>query len=178
MVRKKGTATKRLGETLVTTGHITRDQLQDALEAQRGNGFRLGTNLLIKGYIGEEQLARFLSAQMGLPAVDHIGEVPDAVRQRVPADIAELRVVFPIAMDRDRLVLAMADPSDADAIREVEACAKCRVRAVVAPELVVTNAIWKQYQIVPDQETADLLMTGDLGVDVAEHPTYQMDVTA
>lgn len=176
--RNTPSSKRRLGETLVRMGHITAEQLDEALEAQRSNGFRLGTNLLIKGYLGEEQLAKFLSEQMGLPAVDHIDAVPDAVRRRVPADLAQLRVVFPLGISRDELVLAMADPSDQEAIREVEATAKCKVRAVVAPELVVTHAIWHQYRITPDPQTLDLLMTGDLGLSVSEHETFEMDVTA
>lgn len=167
---------RRLGETLVSLGHITAEQLQDALEAQRSNGFRLGTNLLIKGYLEEEDLARFLSEQMGLPSVDRIDAVGSEVRQRVPADIAQLRVVFPLGMAEDRLLLAMADPSDKDAIAEVEACARCRVKIVVAPELVVSNAIWKQYRITPDPETADL-WTEDFSIGPPEHETWQMDQT-
>lgn len=169
---------RRIGEALLRQGHITSEQLEDALEAQRTNGFRLGTNLLIKGYLEEEELAKFLSEQLGLPSVDKIEPVPDNVRRRVPADVAQLRVVFPLGMSKDELVLAMADPSDREAIHEVEACAKCRVKAVVAPELVVTNAIWKQYQITPDPQTADLLLTGDLQIGPEEHETYEMDVTA
>lgn len=165
---------RRLGETLVSLGHITADQLDDALDAQRSNGYRLGTNLLIKGYLEEEELARFLSEQLGLPSIDHIDPVPDEVRRRVPADLAQLRVVFPLGMVRDELVLAMADPSDGDAVREVEACAKCTVQVVVAPELVVSNAIWKQYRITPDPMTSDL-WTEDFSIGPPEHTTWEVD---
>lgn len=169
---------RRLGEALLRQGHITAEQLEDALNAQRSNGFRLGTNLLIKGYLEEEQLAKFLSEQLGLPSVDKIDQVEDTVRRRVPADLAQLRVVFPLGMAKDELVLAMADPSDREAIEEVEACSKCRVKAVVAPELVVTNAIWRQYKISPEPQTTDLLLTGDLDIGPEEHETFEMDLTA
>lgn len=168
---------RRLGETLVDLGHITEEQLDEALSAQRSNGFRLGTNLLIRGYLEEEDLARFLSDQMGVPAVDRIEAVSNEVRAFVPSEVAQLRVVFPLGVSGEELVLAMADPSDRDAIREVENCSHCKVRVVVAPELVVTNAIWKQYAITPEPEYLDMC-TEDLNVGLPEPTTWQVDETA
>ncbi len=165
---------RRLGETLVNLGHITEEQLDEALSAQRTNGYRLGTNLLIKGYLEEEDLARFLSEQMGLPAVDRIEAVSNEVRAFVPSEVAQLRVVFPLGVHDNELVLAMADPSDHDAIREVENCSNCKVKVVVAPELVVTNAIWKQYEVTPDPDYMDMC-TEDLNVGLPEPTTWQMD---
>ena len=145
-----------LGELLLAQGRVTAAQLDEALLAQRDNGRRVGSSLVLLGYLAEDELAGFLSEQLGVPSVTRIPAVPDAVRRRVPAELAELHTAFPLAMDGPMLVVAMADPSDTAARRELALAARCEIRPVVAPELVILDALRRQYVGAPRVDTVDL----------------------
>lgn len=149
-----------IGEMLVTQGRVTGDQLAEALRAQQQHGRRVGSTLVLLGYLAEDELARFLSDQLGVPAVERIPAVPEAVRRRVPVDLALLHTVFPLALKKGELTLAMADPSDEVAVREVAAAARCAVHPVVSPELVILNALRRQYDTLPRGDTMDLVDGG------------------
>lgn len=169
---------ERLGETLVRTGRITDTELKRALDAQRVNGRRLGTNLLMMGYLEEEELAHFLSQQLDVEAIDRIPDVDPAVRDRVPEDLAQLHQVFPLGVHSGVLRLAMADPTDRSAIREVERATQCRVSPVVAPELVVTHAIFRQYAAERPPETLDIDADDiTMSVGLADAETLSVDLT-
>ncbi|MES2353685.1 MAG: hypothetical protein V4568_04625 [Pseudomonadota bacterium] len=53
----------RLGETLVLTNEITRQQLQQALDKQKQTGKKLGEVLVEEGYVNTNQVNRVLQVQ-------------------------------------------------------------------------------------------------------------------
>jgi hypothetical protein len=56
----------RLGELLVSTGHITREQLDDALSKQSGSGKKIGEVLIEEGYAKPHHVRRCLRMQQML----------------------------------------------------------------------------------------------------------------
>ncbi|MEI7466544.1 MAG: hypothetical protein WCJ87_14470, partial [Burkholderiales bacterium] len=60
----------RLGDVLVKQMLITEEQLQTALEMQRGTGKRLGRLLIDIGFVTEEAVAHGLARQLRVPAVN------------------------------------------------------------------------------------------------------------
>lgn len=137
----------RIGDLLVVGRHITQDQLDRALEAQKLYGRRLGTNLVEMGAISGAALARFLGRQLGLPCLTTIRNVEPEVLATIPKDMARRLRVFPVAIDDSdhALHLAMEDPLDADAIRDVERITCRSVRPYVAPETVIVYAMSRYY---------------------------------
>ena len=68
---------RRLGEALVASGHITAEQLGAALDLQRTGGGKLGQILIHNKFIDERKLLEFLSKQFGIEFVDLRGkEIP------------------------------------------------------------------------------------------------------
>jgi hypothetical protein len=53
-----------IGDILVEENIITREQLRDAISAQRNTGQRLGRVLIDKGYVEEDELYRVLGEQL------------------------------------------------------------------------------------------------------------------
>ena len=51
----------KFGDLLVESGLITREQLEEALRAQKQLGGRLGSNLIRMGLISEDSVTSFLS---------------------------------------------------------------------------------------------------------------------
>src|SRR5262249_43076885 len=110
----------RLGDRLIAEGLITREQLQQALAAQKGTRDKLGSILVRLGAISEDKLLGFLSRQYNVPSVS-LGQLniePDVLRL-VPGPLAEKLEVLPIKRSGNTLTLAMADPSNVLALDDV-----------------------------------------------------------
>ncbi|RMG95890.1 MAG: hypothetical protein D6708_02835 [Candidatus Dadabacteria bacterium] len=132
-------------------GLITETQLQAALSSQKTWGGKLGSTLVRMGFVKEEDILRCLSAQLRLPAVDFrkVRISPRALAA-VPLRIAEKYHVIPVALKEESgkksVILAMADPTNLDAISEIEFQTGVNVRPVVATESGITRAINYYYR--------------------------------
>ena len=116
----------RLGELLVEAEIITRAQLDEILVIQQSDPRRLGTLLVEAGLITETQVTQILSQQLSVPWVSlyHI-DFSRQLLNLVPREVAEKYCLVPIFVRRvrgfgdDTLYVAMDDPSDEAAQREV-----------------------------------------------------------
>jgi type IV pilus assembly protein PilB len=98
--------------------------------------------------LSEEELLQLLSNQHGVPSVklDDVQVAPD-VLAHVPAEIALRHQLLPMNVDDESptLVVAMADPSDAAVIDEIQRQTGLTVEVVVAPPSRVRRAIDRHY---------------------------------
>ena len=60
----------RIGDVLIRHGVINEDQLNMALEAQKGTKMKLGEALIEIGAVSDDQIARALSEQLHLDIID------------------------------------------------------------------------------------------------------------
>jgi hypothetical protein len=142
----------KLGELLLNEKLITPEQLDDALKNQTIFGIKLGSALIELGFISDEQLCRFLSRKLGVPAVSPriMATIPPSVLSLVPAELAGKYRVVPIRADGKKLALAMADPTDFKAIEEVAFVSGCVILPHIVPDVRLTAALSKYYQIRGD----------------------------
>ncbi len=135
-------AYKRLGELLIDAGTINEEQLNRALELQKGSKDRLGTVLIDNEIISEDELIDALTMQLGIDYVDLTKiKIPVEMAQTVPKSIAKQYMVVPIQVIRDELVLAMSDPLNFYAIEDVKKSSRKKVKPVVARASAVDYAI-------------------------------------
>ncbi len=135
-------AYKRLGELLIDAGTINEEQLNRALELQKGTKDRLGTVLIDNEIISEDELIDALTMQLGIDYVDLTKiKIPVEMAQTVPKSIAKQYMVVPIQVVRDELVLAMSDPLNFYAIEDVKKSSRKKVKPVVARASAVDYAI-------------------------------------
>ncbi len=145
------TRKKRFGEILTEAGLINDTQLAAALHSQRTWGGKLGSTLVRMGVAREEDILRCLSNQLRLPSVDFrkIKISPRAL-DAVPLRVAEKYNVIPVALKEElgkkSVILAMSDPTNLDAVREIQFQAGVNVRPVVATESSITRAIDQYYR--------------------------------
>ena len=142
--------TKKIGELLVEAGLISEAQLQEALRQQRIAGGRMGSNLVALGFVDEEVLMDFLAQKTGVPRLDtsHV-DVPLEVLKRIPRRLAEQFNLLPVAFKEPKtLVLAMADPSDLNAIDSARFASGLHVDPVVAAHTAIRHLIAEQYRKV------------------------------
>jgi len=169
----------RLGELLVRSNLITRDQLQRALEEQKHSGgqLRLGAILVKEGYISESELTAFLSKQYSVPSINLAEfEIDSAVVKLLPVEVVQKYQAIPVNRSGSTLILAMSDPSNIFAIDDIKFMTGYNVEVVVASDTGIKTAIDKYY----DQSASLADMMSDLDMDdlevVADHE--EVDVTS
>lgn len=123
---KQKTERKRLGEMLVEEGIITKEQLSRALKEQKISDEKLGRILMRLGYItSEDVLIKFLGKQrdstVGINVFKEV--IDERFVNMVPRDVAEKHKAIPVGFKSEgnirKLILAMADPSDLEAVDAV-----------------------------------------------------------
>lgn len=127
---------------LVEAGVVTDAQVDAALVRQRETGRRIGECLVELGSLAEEDIAWALARQLGLSFVDVQGDTldPDLVRSIPEAILRRLQLV-PLVRGDERLVVAAADPTDLDALREVEKLVGQPVECVSATAGAIDRAL-------------------------------------
>ncbi|HWI41901.1 MAG TPA: hypothetical protein VNX25_10480 [Verrucomicrobiae bacterium] len=142
----------RIGEMLLKAGLITAAQLDEALKNQVIFGGRLGTNLIEIGAVKEEDLARVLGEKLGVPYAppQMLNSVPAEVIRLLPKSIAQQYRVIPFHLEKNRLSLVMADPSDLSAVDEIAFITGFIVRPFVASEVRIALALERYYQVRRD----------------------------
>ena len=148
MARAATAQRKRIGEMLVDSGFVTEHQLQEALEIQRSSPELLGKILVNRGYCTEMDVLKMLARQMGVPFVDlsRIKIVP-IIAKSLPPHVAQRHKVIPVSKDRQKIVLAMANPLNVFAIDEVKLMTGLNVHPVLAPEEQVLAAVHANYGV-------------------------------
>ncbi|HET7539208.1 MAG TPA: hypothetical protein VFK05_05030 [Polyangiaceae bacterium] len=146
----------RLGDLLVEAQIVSRAQLEEILVAQKSDGRRIGTLLVEAGLVTETQVTQILSQQLSVPWVSlyHI-DFSRQLLNLVSHDLAEKYCLVPIFVRRVRslgetLYVAMDDPSDEAALREVGQWAGLPVRAMIAPPTDIRSAIRVYYGVGKD----------------------------
>ena len=139
----------RLGDALVKDGMISEEQLQKALELQKGSGRKLGETLIDAGMVTEENIAKVLSKQLGYESIDlqNISISKDVLDLVTPSVLKKNRVI-PIEYAPDNmniLRVAMADPLDLDAMDDISIITGCHVEPLVSTPRNVMLAIDRFY---------------------------------
>lgn len=145
----------RIGDMLVAAGLVTEAQVQQALASQKASGRRLGEELIALGFISETQMTQVLSNQLAIPwvSLQHV-EFSKDLLDLIPGSLAAAHGVIPIYERVVRragqtLFVAMADPTNQEALEEVGRVVGKPVKPMVAPPTDIRNAIQVYYFGVP-----------------------------
>ncbi len=143
--------TPRIGELLVTEGLLTRPELEQALTAQQIYGGRLGTVIVEHGFVHEDDLARLLARQLGVPVVsrEDLADVPPDVRALIPQAMAIKYGIVPFRYHeaRNRVSVAMADPTNLQLGDEIQFALGRGTEFFACPEIVLGRALEKYYGV-------------------------------
>ncbi|HWV39061.1 MAG TPA: hypothetical protein VN033_11385 [Vulgatibacter sp.] len=154
----------KLGELLLSSGAIDRYQLEAALGYQKRWGGKLGEIVVDMQFTGDDRICGALARQLGVPAVDlSAREIPLDVIRTVPRAVCEKYKLFPFDVTRPekgpaRLWVAMADPTNLEAIDEVRFRSGMHVSIAAAPASAVDAAI-RRY-IYGERDPGEIVPTG------------------
>ena len=139
---------KQLGDLLVDSKLITRDNLEEALKIQQEKGGLLGQVLVSLGFTTEEAIAQALTAQYGFPYLPLGGyEIEPEVAKIIPEHVAKQYDLIAVERVGDILTVAMSNPLNTQAVEDVEMLTHFKVQVFVTTSTDVTHAIKNNYKL-------------------------------
>ncbi len=170
--RERATDQPLIGEMMVERGLIRADDLAAALEGQQTSGRRIGELLVQRGALSSIQLTQILAERAGHPFMDLTSWTVDPVLVlELPDDVASNHCAIPIRRERDRFVVAMADPDDVFALDDLRVVTGLRIFAVMADRAQVEDAIERAYNRAEVVSSVD-----DAASDYAEEHDHDSEI--
>jgi general secretion pathway protein E len=166
-------ASPLIGQILLASGKIDLASLERALRIQKeGAKERLGSLLVTLGMAAAKDVAQALASQQGLAFIDS-AQFPDSpmLEEKVSARFLKDIRALPISEDAQTLTLAMADPTDAYAIKAFQMVTGRQVQVVAAVPADIEAALDKLYNKksgATDLDGAIRLDGDDLAADVQQ----------
>nr|MDQ3574636.1 hypothetical protein [Actinomycetota bacterium] len=113
-------SSRRLGEHLVERKVLSRDTLEALLGREAEDGIPLAKLLVAEELVSEKDLVSAVAAQAGIPFVDfaHTAVNP-TLDGLVPVEVARRHLAVAVDVEGSDLLVAMADPSDTQAVAAV-----------------------------------------------------------
>jgi type IV pilus assembly protein PilB len=136
---RRGLKTRTRGkiwDILISQRKLTGEQLQRAIESQRGKPQELGKALVSLGYISAADLARAHAQRLNVDYVELTeADVDRATLGPVPEKLLRRHNTLPLRLHEGRLVVAMSDPTDVYALDDLRvACGLSIVPVVTIPK--------------------------------------------
>lgn len=153
---------KRLGDLLIEAELISPENLDQALRLQVGGNRRLGYLLIKMGLISEFQLHSILAEQLDLPLADIQSEFSPDVKRILPRYLCHRYNVLPLtAGTHNTLRVAMVDPSDSEAVTDIEKYTGKVIEATLASQKEIQKAIrlnipWSMKDVFNPQTSSKL----------------------
>ncbi len=140
----------RLGEILVHEGHVSEDQIKEALIKQGNFGLKIGETLIKLGYISETQLLDALNSQLGYEIVNEteLMDLDLEVVCLVPEPYANENRVIALREDADGIVVAMADPDNLTVLDSLKKILGKNVKPRLISESMLHSSIEKYYKSI------------------------------
>jgi type IV pilus assembly protein PilB len=143
-------ARRPLGETLITRGVLSEDQLRIALMEQKARNQPLGKVLVSLGFLTEVTLREVLAENLGHRQIDLARLVPSPqALALIPRDVAKRLHVFPVSADdvQRTLTIATPNPNDVVALDQLNSLLRAQWRLVpaMAAEGDISSAIDTHY---------------------------------
>jgi twitching motility protein PilT len=112
---------RQLSDVLLEQGLVTSDQLTFASQEEANTGKSAWKVLLEGGVLTERDLVRARALQIGLRFFDTRNDPPSAeAMDAVPEEIARRQLVLPMRVENGTLIVAMAEPTNHQALEELK----------------------------------------------------------
>ena len=134
------------GQVIKEITNISDEDLEHALQVQKGTREPLGQLMVKMGLISERDRARALGRQWGIPFVDiNQEEVDQEVANLIPKHLVHRYRALPIARKDNRLTIAMSNPLDIFTIDQLRLVTGMEVDVVITVEedlnTIITNLL-------------------------------------
>lgn len=132
----------KLGEMLLKKKLITKEQLDTAIEYQKSLGGKIGSIIVKLGYMTDEALTREIARHYNMEVTDLANMIlPVNLLKAVPKDIIEKHHLIPIHVTEKVLTVCMSDPTDYEALDELQFVTGKKIETTLATRDSIKRAI-------------------------------------
>jgi type IV pilus assembly protein PilB len=137
---------KQIAELFVEQRVLQPSQADDVLQEANLNGKNIEQALVDGGFVDERGFYQVIADALGTNFVDLAdSEIAPDVLRLMPAGLARLHQVLPIAVHDGALVVALVDPLDCQAAEDLRFALGRAVQVIVAPARQVEERIRRHY---------------------------------
>lgn len=130
--KKEPTPKGLLGEELVSSKLITKEQLHQALTRRSQVDMPIGALLIKMGFVSTNDMLDFLSKKFGVPYVNIFKEtIPQDIIDLIPLQKIKQYKILPISHKSNMLTLGMVSPQDFMTISDLEFTMGMKIKPVV-----------------------------------------------
>ncbi|MCL2087217.1 MAG: Flp pilus assembly complex ATPase component TadA [Oscillospiraceae bacterium] len=141
----------RIGDILLESGFITKEQLNSALEKQKNpkdnpDNMKIGDFMLKLGYVSETQLLHALSTRLKVPFVDLTTTKIDVESaKKIPEALAKKHICIGYKVSHGRLYVATNDPINFFIFEELKITTGMEIYPMLATRSSIMEAIGRIY---------------------------------
>lgn len=141
---------QKLGEMLIHYKIITPEQLKEGLKIQKSNEKRIGEILIDLGRVTQDEINWVLGKQLNLPYVQvNVNNIDIQLSKDISEYTLRKFKIVPMTELDDKMVIAMADPTDEEAIEMIKEVTKRKLKIVLASFENIDETI---YRIFSDKD--------------------------
>ncbi len=157
MITKK--RVKLLGRILVDNRIISNEELQDALQSQKGSPLRLGQILIKKGLATEEQILTALGEHYGIESRMHLDfEDTEDIFGKIPVHFLNKNKIVPFKKEGDIIYVGIVDALNIQPLDDLKMLfPQCHFEPVLTREEEIQRIIHSHFDILKDETTDDVI---------------------
>jgi type IV pilus assembly protein PilB len=182
--RTRGRSSGFLTDVLAELGYIAPERVQQAVEEARTAGRRPEQLLLEQGAVTGDQLSRATAERYGHDHIDLTAyQVDMAAANLIPANTARRYRAIPVGfVDKETLLLAIADPSNVLAVDDIQMATSLDCRVAVAAdediEALISRLNTLQSAVTEatfeEEAEEDLAEVSDIQVSAEDAPVIKL----
>ncbi len=156
-------------DSLIEMGYVTNEQVEPIRAEADSTGEGVVDTLVVKGLLTPDVVAQAKATHFGTEFI-HLSEMrlPDDVIAALPRHVAKRYNVVPIRKEESGIVVAMADPSDLDALDGLQHSLNTSVIPAVASPEEIEAAISRYYGVKDDSVSKMIQDITEGEVDVGQ----------
>lgn len=156
---------KLFGQILKDMKLVTEEQIHEALDLQKNKKGMLGETLIKLNYVTADKIQDAISVYLGMERLDlsKLEELPEKAIEKIPASIAQIYRIVPIAYEDDVLLIAQENALKIDQLQDITLLFGYKIKGVICNPENVNKAIDKYYPPGKyDESMEDLLGAVDI----------------
>jgi type IV pilus assembly protein PilB len=152
---------KQVEDLLVEKGQITKDELKTLHEKAEKNGEPFLALLVSDGHVSNEDLTKTIAQATKVPYVNlATAKVSPEILELLPQEIAERYMAVPLGQMQNRLVVAMLDAGNVQAVDFLSNKIGKPLKVYLASQEGISNAL-KQYKVDVGKDVSEALDRND-----------------